>query len=220
MKQPRKLVAFCPHCGNRSPQQVVYKHSYRDTWYSQDGTPTPLSEAPESEAVLCICETCNLALLYDGLGYSETGAWPPELAYPKGEYLPRSVPESVRSIYREAAIVKRSAPNAFAMMIRKGLEAICDDRAAPNGTLAKRLKFLVDKRDIPPVLAEVTDVLRVVGNSAAHGSLQKITPNMTWAIDDFFRVLVEYVYVAPNKLQEFRGRLAELGKNEHDDAGL
>lgn len=212
MNQPRKHLAFCPHCGNRSPQRVVYEHSYRDTWYSPDGTPTPLNEAPESEAILCICETCNMALLYDGLGYSETGGWP-ELVYPKGEYLPRSVPESVRSIYREAAVVKRNAPNAFAMMIRKGLEAICDDRAAPAGTLARRLKYMVEKGDIPPVLAEVTDVLRVVGNSAAHGSLQKITPNMTWAIDDFFRALIEYVYLAPSKLQEFRERLDSMKAN-------
>jgi hypothetical protein len=45
--------------------------------------------------------------------------------------------------------------------------------------------------------------------AAAHGSLQIIKTPMTWAIDDLFRAIVEYVYVAPSKLEALNKRLAE-----------
>lgn len=37
---------------------------------------------------------------------------------------------------------------------------------------------------------------------------------MTWALSDFFRAVVEYIYVAPSKLKTFREKLATF-----DEAG-
>lgn len=205
----RKHKAFCPHCGNKSPQRIVFEHTYRDVWYDQQGAPIPEIDSFESETIVCVCETCDQVLLYDGVAFAESGRWP-ELRYPRNSYLPDVVPGSVRMIYQEASIVKQNSPSSFALLIRKALEAICEDRKTPEGTLAARLKYLANKGEIPPVLADVTEVLRTVGNTAAHGTLEKITAPMTWAIDDFFRAVVEYVYVAPNKLEEFRARLKKM----------
>lgn len=203
----RRHLAFCPHCGNTSPQRVVLTHTYHDTWYGSDGKPWAPDEGPESETIVCICDTCEGVLLYDGVAYIDSGQWP-DLGYPRDTTLPKDVPASVREIYAEARVVKQNAPNAFAMMIRKALEAICDDRGAPGRTLQARLKHLTQKGEVPPVLSEMTDVLRIVGNTAAHGSLQAITQPMTWAIDEFFRAVVEYVYIGPSKLTEFKKKLA------------
>jgi hypothetical protein len=90
-------------------------------------------EGPLSEAI--VCETCSSVLLYDGVSHSETGYWP-ELAYRETSALSEAVPETVLEIYQEASIVKQNAPNAFAVMIRKSLEAICDDRSVSKGSLA------------------------------------------------------------------------------------
>ncbi|MDJ0709562.1 MAG: DUF4145 domain-containing protein [Woeseiaceae bacterium] len=211
MSEPHKHIDFCPHCGNRSPQREVFSHTYRDTWYSSDGRRLGPEEGPLSEAIVCVCETCNSVLVYDGIDHSETGYWP-ELVYPETSNLPKAVPETVRDIYHEASVVRQNAPNAFAILIRKSLEAICDDRSVSRGTLAARLRILAERGDIPPALAEVTDALRVVGNTAAHGSVQTITTPMTWAIDDFFRAVVEYVYIAPSKLAKFKQQLEEAEK--------
>ena len=208
MHDHSRHVDFCPHCGNRAPQRVVFEHSYQDAWFSSSGDMLPKDEGPESEAIICVCETCAGILVYDGIAYSESGAWP-ELVYPRGASIHRSAPKTVQAIYREAATIKTNAPNAFAILIRKGLEAICDDRGAPTGSLADRLRFLARKGEIPPVLSEVTDALRLLGNTAAHGSLQVIKPPMTWAIDDLFRAVVEYVYVAPSKLEALNKRLMQ-----------
>ena len=190
-------IAFGPHCGNTAPQRIVFTHSYHTAWYDTRGRNDDYP-GPECEAIVCICETCDEMLLYDGIARSEVGEWP-LLAYPRNPELDSSVPEPVRDVYTEAARVKNQAPNAFGVMIRRALEAICDDRQVESGPLARRLQNLASRGDIPPTLAELTDVLRVLGNVGAHATESSVTVPMTWAMDEFFRVIVEYVYVAPSK---------------------
>jgi hypothetical protein len=204
--QPQKIISFCPHCGNKAPQRVAYTHRYRATMYGVDGTVD--DDGPTCEAILCICETCSEVLLYDGFAEIETGCRP-ELSYPRGPRLHRSVPKRIQDVYEEASRIKQQAPNAFAVMIRRALEEICDERQVPRGRLVKRLAVLAKRGDIPPTLAGVTDVLRVVGNTGAHAKGSVTAPH-TWALDDFFRAVVEYVYVAPHKLAEFREKLSRL----------
>jgi len=170
---------------------------------------------PDCEAIVCICETCEQILVYDGIARAEVDAWP-QLRYPERESLDPSVPEPIRETYQEAARVKRNAPRAFALLIRRAVEAICDDRDVPAGNLASRLRTLSQRGDVPPVLAEMTDVLRLLGNIAAHGSPDSVKVPMTWAIDDFFRAIVQYVYVAPSKLADFKARLEKLTTSEGD----
>lgn len=200
-------VAFCPQCGNEAPQNVLYTHRYKTVWYGEKGTPN--HDGPDCEAILCACATCREPLLYDGISRDEYGVWP-SLAFPEKGEMHKSVPESVREVYSEAFRVKRTAPRAFALLIRKALEVVCDDKEVRRGNLSERLKALAASGAVPPTLAEITEVLRTLGNTAAHGPLERITVPMTWAIDEFFRAVVEYVYVAPSKLVALRESLARL----------
>jgi len=131
----------------------------------------------------------------------------PTLVFPSNVDLDASIPEIVASNYRESKRVQKVSPNSFAVLIRRALEALCDDRGVSSGTLQARLAKLSEKGEIPPVLVEVTDVLRTLGNSGAHNAEQRVTVPMTWQMDKFFRTLVEYVYVAPARLKEFRKSL-------------
>jgi hypothetical protein len=120
-------------------------------------------------------------------------------------------------VYAEAIRIKRNAPNAFAVMLRRALEAVCDDRGVEGGVLARRLKILADRGEMPPLLAEVSDVVRILGNMGAHASEMSVTPPDTWVLDDFFKAIVEYVYVAPSKLKEFKKNLERLKSEEPKD---
>lgn len=66
----------------------------------------------------------------------------------------------------------------------------------------------------------MTDVLRLLGNIGAHAAGQSVKLGHVRAIDDFFRAIIEYVYVAPSKLKEFRDRLERFGTKQDtsDDA--
>lgn len=214
MSEIRK-VAYCSHCGNRAPQKLIHKQEYSEkVWSASDGSE---DVAPWSSFV-AVCETCGHLLVYDNPGdqLEDSKFHLGDLVYPKSGRLHSSVPESIAKVYAEAYRIKSIAPNAFAVQIRCALEALCEDRQAAKGTLQVRLENLANKGEIPPVLAEASDTLRLLGNIGAHGIGESIHPLQAFTIDNFFRAVVEYVYVAPSKLKEFRDKLKQSAKNEND----
>jgi hypothetical protein len=134
------------------------------------------------------------------------------LQFPAGLNLDPCVPEVVASNYREAKRVQNTSPNAFAVLLRRSLEALCDDRGVSRGNLAARLRELAREGEIPGKLAEISSVLRELGNAGAHHTAQHVTVPLTWTMDEFFRTLIEYVYVAPHKLASFQKRLKKYEK--------
>ncbi len=202
-------VFVCPHCGNKTPHKSVFSHSYVGDWYGSDGQLA--EDPPTSYYIGYACATCGDLSIYENHEYD--GDEEPTLVFPSDVNLDASIPDIVASNYRESKRVQKVSPNAFAVLIRRSLEALCDDRDVAQGTLHARLKSLAENGEIPPVLVEVTDVLRTLGNSGAHNTDQKVTVPLTWQMDKFFRTLVEYVYVAPARLKEFR---KSLGGDEEE----
>jgi hypothetical protein len=201
-----RRVAYCPHCGNRAPQLLIKRQQFLETgWSVTDGSE---DQHPWSTFV-AVCETCNNLLLYDNPGdQMDDGSFHyGDLVYPDSGKLHKSVPDIIEEVYREAYRIKNLAPNAFAVQIRRALEALCEDRNAKKGNLQIRLKDLSEKGEIPPVLAEASDILRLLGNIGAHGINKSIHPLQALAIDEFFRAVVEYVYIAPSKIKEFRNKM-------------
>jgi len=126
---------------------------------------------------------------------------------------PPSVPDKVYRCYRKAMRTQKTDPRSYAVGIRRALEAICNDRCAVEGKLEKRLKDLASKNVIPPVLAGVSDVIRVVGNTGAHENQDRITAYDAAVINKFFLLVVEYVYILPKQVKEFKERLKDFGKS-------
>lgn len=216
MTEEIRKVSFCPHCGNRAPQKLLHVQRYMErSWIASTGKE---SEPAPWSTFVAVCETCNHILLYDNVGDQLKGDHfnYGDLIYPK-HGLDNSVPKAIREIYEEAARIKEVAPNAFAVQIRRALEALCSDRKAKGQTLALQLKDLAIKNEIPPILAEVTDTLRLIGNIGAHGISESVHQLQAYRLDDFFRVIVEYVYVAPSKLAAFRKQLHSGNANHGAD---
>lgn len=204
-------VLVCPHCGNRTPHKLVFTHEYPEIYYNVDGTPSEGPDPP-SEYAVYECGTCHDISLFSypavmGFDYGS-------LVYPPGNDLHESVPLSVARNFQDAKRIQNISPNGFAVLVRRSLEAMCDDRSVPAGTLAKRLETLAKSGEIPPVLAEITAVLRILGNSGAHNTDQNVTVPMTWAMDQFFRAVVEYVYVAPSRLEQFRKKSSSIADDD------
>jgi hypothetical protein len=120
------------------------------------------------------------------------------------------VPTKIATSYAEAYRVRSISPNAFAVLIRRTLEILCNERGVTTGSLANRLKTLSGKGELPPTLSQSTDLLRLIGNIGAHGSESSVHPLHVPAIDDFFMAIVEYLYVAPKKITDFQKRLQAL----------
>lgn len=202
---PSAKNAFCPHCGNNSHHRLVYSHQF-------DETGPDLEIMFEAGFFVAVCETCNRVLLYYISGGEYSGdefqdfessslIWPSEGA------LPEEVPASVQRCYQEAVRVKIASPPAFALLIRRALEALCEDREATPGGLQKRLQDLALKGEIPPALLEMGEVIRVLGNLSAHTPDRHLGEHDASVMDDLFRAILEYVYIAPSKLQKLRSTL-------------
>ena len=151
--------------------------------------------------IILKCTTCSDISLFSKLDGEDWSAI--NLLWPESERLDSSVAKAVAQNYIEAKRVQNVSQNAFAVLLRRALEALCDDRGVTKGNLANRLKELAERGEIPERLAKITTVLRTLGNAGAHHSELRVTIPMTWTMDKFFRVLIEYVYVAPSKLSEF-----------------
>jgi len=206
-----RRVAFCPHCNNRAPQTLIHSQPFDMKGYrTSDGTEDFLP----SIYYVASCDTCHEILVYSDFGgqNGEGNFEESDLVWPQKKTLHVSVPKEIRQIYEEAALIEQSSPDAFAVQIRRGLEAVCIDRGVEERNLHQALKQLAAKGEIPPTLAEFTDVLRLLGNIGAHWTGQHVHPLQTHALNDFFRAVVEYIYVAPSKLKEFKDGLLQFGK--------
>ena len=205
MNMDEQSIGYCPHCGNHAPQTL---HGTCTHLHNKDGS---------HNFFLTQCQTCFEGLMYCQIDPTNCGPQTShgqfdlsqyELVWPAQGTLHSSVPESVRKVYAEAAAIKSRAPNAFANQIRRSLEAVCKDRGATNRVLAQNLAELAKRGEIPQTLAEMTDVLRQLGNVGSHAGDETIAPEYVDVIDDFFRAIIEYVYIAPHKVNEFNARLA------------
>ena len=81
------------------------------------------------------------------------------------------------------------------------------DRGIKKGTLQAQLTELAKAGHIPPVLAKASDLLRIIGNVGAHATPHSVHPLLATAIDQFFRAVIEYVYVAPKRLEDFQQQM-------------
>lgn len=206
-------VLYCPHCGNTSVHTLLLNQPYREKYYGlTDGS---LSIMGATYSVVK-CETCSEVLVYsctDDAPEDSQDTPYGTLMYPIFPGEMKGVPETVRQIYEETARVQNISPIAFVVLARRLLEEICLDKNAQKRNLADSLKELVFRGELPPVLADASDLIRFIGNAGAHASKIKVTVPQTWAVRDFIKVIIEYLYVAPHKINDFKSRLDALNKS-------
>lgn len=91
--------------------------------------------------------------------------FPPEVLDFDSSNLPPSIAASLEEAVKcHAAGCYRAA----ALMVRRVLEELCDDKKAAGSDLKKRLAALGGTITMPPELLAAADELRILGNDAAH----------------------------------------------------
>ncbi|HKI44606.1 MAG TPA: DUF4145 domain-containing protein [Balneolales bacterium] len=151
------------------------------------------------------CLSCGRLILSDDYG----GQLEPELfdkaeiLYPETLLSHASIPELIRDTYENAKRIQELNYDAFVVSIRKCIELTCILHGIEKGTLAKKLEKLCSQLSLPKLLVEAANSIRLFGNKAAH-EVDGIHPVNSQQIDDFFIVLMEYIYVLPSKLAWFQ----------------
>ena len=169
------------------------------------------------------CSTCSALNLYGGFSQDHYPNADFSRLYPTGSnLLPElhklsagdPIPNRVSRIYSEVYPLRKRSPNAFVVQIRRALEFICQDKGAVGRDLFTKLQDLVSQGVFPGYLEEMTDLLRKIGNIGAHADQGDADIWDAELIDDFFRAIVDYVYVSPSKIERLKTRLAAQSNQE------
>ena len=204
-------VAFCPHCGNTAPQRLLKNHIVR---YS----------VTRGEIYSFVeCTSCQQPLIYHYPGPRLTekicqqgafyyGPSDHNRLYPVGDNLHESVPRKIIALYRDAKTIQCRAPTAFVGQMRRCLEMICNDRGTKKNNLRDKLEELHAKGEIPIALAQMTDLIRTLGNMASHDDDVRISGEYADAVDEFIRAVIDSVYVHPHKINDIKAKIAHAKK--------
>jgi uncharacterized protein DUF4145 len=210
---PASRVLECGHCGNRTPHSKAWQYESLQLYEQHDDR----IWTETYTWVLYACGTCGGLNIY-GDFYSVHGS--DQLSrtrlHPRASLLlppshmisPREpIPPRIVKLYEEVWPLRHRAPAAFIGQVRRLLEFVCEDQQAAGRSLFEQLRHLVTHGTLPGYFANITDLLRVVGNMGVHATDEDLSRWDAELIDDFFRSVVDYVYVAPAKIRRMQERL-------------
>ncbi len=170
---PRPLNITCPHCGRAgsfSPIGGINDAQYLKWVGSVENNRRQSTVTMTMGLRRCPNPNCGALIAFadGGLGRPQDNLpWvaPPELI----DFQTNGVPEKIVKALREAIASHSVASfNAAALMVRKTLELLCEDKGVKGGNLKERISNLGEHAVLPPKLLAAADHLRILGNDAAH----------------------------------------------------
>ncbi len=195
------ISIYCPHCHMHTslvPAPVEYKCNFNiervGAIWRQDYN---------SFWWIGVCNYCGKPVLVHGDGDT---VYPQPLPQPTNG----DVPEQIRRDLDEAKMCFAvSAWRAVAVMARRAMQSAAIEKGATQDKLRDQIANLATQGKITTDLKELADVVRWVGNDAAHPSGQEVTSEDA---DDVLRLAEQFLhvlYVTPaiaKKLREKKGK--------------
>jgi Domain of unknown function (DUF4145) len=212
--------ALCLHCGKLTMIWIRMEYIYAVNKEDYAGT----KDINHIKWTLLQCPECLNPILmqadqatkreYPGGSSWKTTTGAIRTLYPLEKQIPSNLPEGIGRMYTEAIKVKLLSPSSCAVLIRRTLEAVCQHENATGRTLAQKLKNLADTGKIPQTLVGIATHLKQLGNLGAHFDINDdVTMEDVPVILDFVELLLEYLYVAPAKIQAVKDRLNNPQRN-------
>ncbi len=118
-----------------------------------------------------------------------------------------NLPEMIEKKYMAALKVQDIEPSACAVLVGRTLEAVCNYEKASGKNLLDKVNNLVSSDRIPRTLAEMAHQLRQIRNFGAHDAEDEVTEEDVPIILDFLEAILEYLYIAPAKIDAVKARL-------------
>jgi hypothetical protein len=100
-------------------------------------------------------------LRFDGdYGSMEPLSFETVILYPEARSPLTNLPKSIEKKYNAAFKIRNIEPSAFAVMVGRTLEAICNYENAQGRNLSDKLNNLINSERIPPTLAQMARQLK------------------------------------------------------------
>jgi len=148
------LDGTCPHCG-RAVRFLPVGNQHVDRDSTNAGCALVCCPVPE----------CSCVSYVEFVGQYVVRVMPEA----RRQFPDVKVPPIVHAAFDEALVCASHGCNiAAAMLVRRTLECLCEDRGAPGGSLRDRVEALRSKVIIPEELFKAMHDIRLLGNDAAH----------------------------------------------------
>ncbi len=175
--QPAREPMECAGCKNVGEAPAIWRHPQGPIWW------------------IGVCPGCQRPVLIRGRGEE---VHPP----PRPQPAPEEVPEPIRRDFEEARLCfAAGAYRACAVMARRVVEAMAEDKLGKphkRVSLSQRIDALCKKGVIRGRLKDSADVLRTVGNDAAHADAERaVTKEDAQDVLELLSALLEQVYRHP-----------------------
>jgi Domain of unknown function (DUF4145) len=212
MSQEKRQTDFqtCNHCGNHAPMEIGAEY-YRSTKSICDNDPYEIPDYVPEEGFryhLLLCLACKEVTLWEYFDAEYLDEYiNPKTLYPSTKSRLFGLPTKIQQAYEIAFKVRVIDVNAYAVIIGRILEMICEDQNAIGKDLYSRLDDLATKGKIPTKLVGVAHSLRKLRNLGAHASLGDLTRDEIPILDDLCRAILEYVYNAPFLVEQAEHQL-------------
>lgn len=208
------LSGLCPRCHRLTSFDVLgsipltfdggYAHQH-------DGRQVPTHY---EQVTALLCRHCRQGVsvveeeLHDGKSRLEGGrtgviSWRGVHWWPlPGAVTHPAVPPAIASAFGEALLThSANCPRACAVMARRTLEAITDDKGETAGTLAKRLDALAQAGLLHPTLTDWAKEIRLIGNAGAHfDPIADVSREDAAQLVKFTGELLRFLYILPSEL--------------------
>jgi hypothetical protein len=218
---------ICPHC----------KVAFHEDWILVANDAVTLDETKATGIQYVICPECNKPIIKVIYGHVEDQGFEfdendqplfsdSKIVYPCSNEigLSEDIPDKYKEDFIEALALVNQSPKASAALSRRLLQSLLTEVAKiKGGSLSKQIEEFCSREDIPSIISESVDAVRLVGNFAAHpmkdkktGGIVQVEPGEAeWSLD-VLRGLFDYFFIQPALLQhrkdDLNTKLQALGK--------
>jgi len=208
---------ICPHCNKNIDFKATYKFEYFEN------TVHKLKRSIQGYK----CEFCKSVIVFNvssQYNYHEKKYIDKkELIFPKHikKILSREIPENYKEEYLEAYSILELSPKSSATLCRRLLQTILHNEFnIQKANLQQEILEFLKTPDIPTILFETIDKIRIIGNWAAHPKKYENTNEIVDVERDEATFLLEiieelfdYKFVKPKLIKE---RIDKLNSKIHE----
>ena len=208
------LIEECRFCGNKTKLDIVGSNGLDlevETYNSQFDAEIPEWISTTTWLLLkcCVCDNISLGTTYVDRELGSRGMEINSIIYPTQTYGNYHMPQEIFNAY-EVALKARYLDEALCLLsLRRTLEIICKDQGAIKGNLVTKIQSLANSGILPSVLKDASDILRYLGNEAAHGNSKKFTKSQVKQMIEFTETIIDYIYILPKKIAKIKANFSK-----------
>ena len=176
------------HCASCDKENIWYNNREVSGWIGLQGIPRPSNDS-ECLRLFPINEIFNQDI--------------PEYS--------SDMPDNVKELYKEAALIFELSPRSAAALIRLALEKLCEYLGVKKKNIKESIEELVIKNIIPLTVAKAADNIRLIGNANVHPGIicDEILEDINPAIFTYINLIVDYAITKPKKIEEINSLFPE-----------